>query len=1205
MKKVISSLILMFMSVLSFGQITVTQTQSPQQLVDNVLTGSGVIITNVTYNGSNPNAQTPQTMVGYFNSNGTTFPIPEGLVLATGDAILAIGPNTASGSTNNNGVSTPDPSDPDLAAIGTATMNNECILEFDFVPAGDTIVFNYIFASEEYHEYSTSNYNDGFGFFISGPGFTGPYTNGGENIAIIPGTTLPVTMNNLNNGDSNSGPCTNCAFLTDNTNGTDVQYDAYTTTMQASASVVCGETYHIKLAIADAGDQSFDSAVFLEANSFASNGINISIVSATGNNAITEACDSAIVTFTRPEDAVDVVLTFPYTIGGTATNGVDYSTLPGSITFPIGEDTVQFYVTPFNDGLTEGIETVEFSIDIINSCGDIVTTTATIEIQDPQSYNVVTTDTTITCPTQSIMIQVTTDGGIPDFDYTWQVGGTSNTLSVPALINGTIPYIVDVTDACGVTAQGTVNVTVNAAPLPTLNFLSQSIEICPSQNATMQINGVNNSYDPGNETYNWYNPVGLSTTTTAIVSPVVTTWYYVDVFDGCYTVTDSVKIEMGGVDLTAINVVNALNCPGQSSPVLGEIEILPNTAGWQYTINGGGVTVGPQAGNEFLNLTGGITYFITVVDNFGCQIDTDIFVGSAITATTATWEVQVLDSVTCFGDNDGNAEISNIQGGLNNGPYAISWTNQTGLFNSSNVVEGQGSTLNNLSGGTWVVSVVEDVSGCAWSHPFVMYEPSELIIAQIVSEPSCFGLSDGDITAVITGGNPITTGNGTVTISNSAGSVLNSGVSDLTINNLVTDTYTIEVTDNKGCTNSSTFLIDEPAEIAIDFTLTNPTCYGIETGRILIDAVYNYQGSILDSLYYIWVADPNNNSGYGIDNGNYLRFVGEGEYQLKITDGNDCFKFFDFTIEYPDSIYWDELDFDATVCRNQIPFDNGSGQVYAAAAGGSDGNGNGTNFEYLWLETSTGSTTTQSTWGNRNPGWYTITATSDLGCRMRDSVYVDSLSPEAIFTMDLTSSFGALNSPTEGTAEVTIELTNQSINYDFANMPLPYGNSNPTVDTNFIWTFGLSGQEPTEVNTDYDDITEVISRQYLNEGVYEVCLIVVENMNGCIDTTCKEFIVHDVPNLVTPNVFTPGSNGQNDTYFFANAGVIEFSCQVFNSWGNQVFQFNDISEEWDGTNMNNGTPCVDGTYFYMYTLTYSNGITDAGQGNIQIINDPE
>lgn len=1190
MKKIISSLILILISTLSFGQITVTQTQSPQQLVDNVLTGSGVVITNVTYNYSNPDAQNPQTTIGYFNNNGTTFPITEGVIMGTGDVILAVGPNSAGGSTNNNGVASPDPTDPDLAAIGSATMNNECILEFDFVPSGDTIVFNYIFASEEYHEYAPSSFNDGFGFFISGPGFAGPYTNGAENIAYIPGSTTPVTINNLNNGNSNTGPCVNCAYLTDNTGGQDVEYDAHTVVMQAAASVVCGETYHIKIAIADAGDQAFDSAVFLEANSFASNGVDVQIASATGSAAITEACDSAIVTFIRPSEQDTAALTINYGIGGTATNGVDYNNLNGSITFPIGVDTIEFYVTPVNDGVTEGTETVELSVDIVNSCGDTITTTATIEIIDPQPFNVLTTDTTITCPTDSIMIQVSTDGGIPTLDYLWQSGDTGDTLWVPALVDGTVPYVIDVTDACGVTSQGTVNVTVAAAPLPTIVFNNQFDEICPGESATFNVDNVNNSYSPGNETYNWYNPPGLSNTSNVTVSPTVITWYYVDVFDGCYTVTDSVKVTMGSVDLTAINVVDALNCPGQPTPVLGEIEILPNTPGWQYTVTGGGNTFGPQAGNTFTNLTGGITYFINVLDgNTGCSIDTNIAVGTAIVATTADWIAATLDSITCFGSQDGSAEIQNIQGGLNSGPYDISWTSQIGETTLINgVSSGSGSVNDTLYGGNWVVTVVEQGSGCAWSQAFTIFEPAELIVdLSNYSEPSCFELNDGDLTVQIFGGNSITDGIGDVIISNSAGTQLNSGVSDLTINNLVTDTYTVNVTDDKGCQSSQSIFIDEPGEIAIDFTLVNPSCYGIPSGYIQIDTVYNYQiTNGYDSLYYDWVPNPSGNNGIGNTINNHL---GEGSYQLKITDGRDCYKFFDFTITYPDSMYFDELGFTPTVCRNQNPFDNGGGQVFAAAAGGSDGNGNGTNFSYVWTENLTGSTTTNSTWGNRNPGYYTIVATNDLGCSITETIYVDSLSPEAIFTLtspDFTSDY-------EGTAVVNVTLTNQSINYAFS--------QDPNADTTFIWTFGFEGETPYITS----DINEVITLPYTSEGVYEICLVVIENLNGCQDTACQEIIIHDFPTLEVPNVFTPGTGGSgdnvNDYFFFPNTAIIEFKCSVFDRWGKQVFQFNSIDDQWDGKNYKNDKECTDGVYFYVYEGTSTNGTEFKGQGNVHLI----
>ena len=113
-------------------------------------------------------------------------------------------------------------------------------------------------------------------------------------------------------------------------------------------------------------------------------------------------------------------------------------------------------------------------------------------------------------------------------------------------------------------------------------------------------------------------------------------------------------------------------------------------------------------------------------------------------------------------------------------------------------------------------------------------------------------------------------------------------------------------------------------------------------------------------------------------------------------------------IDYPDSIYWGELGFDSTICRTLVDINNGQGQVYAAAEGGSNGNGQGIDFNYLWTELATGDNTINPTWGNRNPGWYTIKATNDLGCVITDSIYVDSLSPEAIFTMNLTSTNGAL-----------------------------------------------------------------------------------------------------------------------------------------------------------------------------------------------------
>src|SRR5690606_15969665 len=90
--------------------------------------------------------------------------------------------------------------DSDLQAISGMNIHNAAILEFDFVPNGDSLVFRYVFASDEYPSFTCSNYNDAFGFFISGPGITGPFTNNAINIALIPGTNTPVAVNTVNSG---------------------------------------------------------------------------------------------------------------------------------------------------------------------------------------------------------------------------------------------------------------------------------------------------------------------------------------------------------------------------------------------------------------------------------------------------------------------------------------------------------------------------------------------------------------------------------------------------------------------------------------------------------------------------------------------------------------------------------------------------------------------------------------------------------------------------------------------------------------------------------------------------------------------------------------------------------------------------------------------------------------------------------------------
>ena len=157
-------------AILSQAQLITTSGQAPQTLVQNVLIGPGVTVSNILYNGS-------PTAIGSFTANGTTLGITQGIVMTTGTVLNnGAGPqgpnNVASAGTDNN-----MPGSAILSSLiqGTQTFN-AATLEFDFIPYADTVRFKYVFGSEEYPEFAPPNnstYNDVFGFFISGPGIVG------------------------------------------------------------------------------------------------------------------------------------------------------------------------------------------------------------------------------------------------------------------------------------------------------------------------------------------------------------------------------------------------------------------------------------------------------------------------------------------------------------------------------------------------------------------------------------------------------------------------------------------------------------------------------------------------------------------------------------------------------------------------------------------------------------------------------------------------------------------------------------------------------------------------------------------------------------------------------------------------------------------------------------------------------------------------
>jgi len=317
------------------AQLVTSTGQSAQSLVQNVLIGSGVTVSNILYNGS-PMA------IGSFTANGTNLGISQGIIMTTGTVLNngngPQGPNNLpSGGTDNN-----MPGSGILSGIiGQTQTYNAATLEFDFIPYSDTVKFKYVFGSEEYPEFAPPNnstYNDVFGFFISGPGIAGL-----QNIAQLPNGGGVVSINNVNpvnnfiyynaNGDGTMAPY--------NTSPNYIQYDGFTDVLEARSAVQCGQTYHLILSIADVGDGSWDSGIFLEANSLSTTTPvtvthTISQQVFTNPDWMAEGCVSATVTVTR-QNNINSALSIPLTVSGSATQGVDYSGIPNSINFTAGQ----------------------------------------------------------------------------------------------------------------------------------------------------------------------------------------------------------------------------------------------------------------------------------------------------------------------------------------------------------------------------------------------------------------------------------------------------------------------------------------------------------------------------------------------------------------------------------------------------------------------------------------------------------------------------------------------------------------------------------------------------------------------------------------------------------------------------------------------------------------------------------------------------
>jgi outer membrane protein OmpA-like peptidoglycan-associated protein len=288
-----------------YSQLNIDTTISIETLIDKILVGKGIRVGNI-------KCHSDKNATGYYKCKANKIGISSGLLVSTGYAIGAIGPNNSPGLTGLlSGFSNSKKADKDLKKLSKGIQTYDITtIEFDFVPLDNKVKFDYSFGSEEYKEYVGSRFNDVFGFFISGPDMKK------KNVALLPNDKKYVAINNINHktnknlfidndpfinktlfknikykpkitfwqkvasfifGKRNSKGDTiiyytnklKKAFLDENMLRT-FQYDGFTKKLSVEFYATPYLKYHIKISIGDVGDAAFDSGVFIEEKSFTS-----------------------------------------------------------------------------------------------------------------------------------------------------------------------------------------------------------------------------------------------------------------------------------------------------------------------------------------------------------------------------------------------------------------------------------------------------------------------------------------------------------------------------------------------------------------------------------------------------------------------------------------------------------------------------------------------------------------------------------------------------------------------------------------------------------------------------------------------------------------------------------------------------------------------------------------------------------------------
>ncbi|MFH0894505.1 MAG: choice-of-anchor L domain-containing protein [Bacteroidota bacterium] len=861
MKKVLLTIVLF--SAIAFSanaQLTLQNGLTPVQL-GTTLAGSNMAVTNATVSGA-------ALQSGTFHYTGTDFPLSDGVILSTGSIFDAVGPN------NNGGLGTDmgQPGNALLTAIAGVPTQDAVEFKFDFTVQSSQVEFQYIFASEEYNEFVGSNFNDVFAFFISGPGIVGE-----QNIALIPNTTVPVAINNVNNGSY-------WQYFHDNTtNNTNIQYDGYTTVLRAiKTGLIPCQTYTLKLIIADAGDGIFDAAVFLKANSLIQGNVSASTSTYSANNIALEGCVNASFTFTL-DSALSVDTHIPYSIGGSAINGVDYAHIDSLLVIPAGQLSATIIIDATSDGLAEGQESIEL---YFTPAPCQPKDTVKLFVNDYQNLQFQTIPSNAGCfQSCTGQINFNISGGTAPYsiiltDSATNVSTTYTSYPITGLCAGT--YHIKILDAYGCFAEDQVSgglfdadttflpdgtgvsysssLVISGFPAgQTLTDVNQIVSICANMEHSyandldIKLRAPNNALVMLKNVGPTGGAINANNFGEPVASGTVDNW--------ATNVVPGVGYDYCWSNTPMYATMNAVVTSG-ILPTYTYVSTFGNTLTDYYLPPGSYASVQPLAGFIGTPLNGTWTLIVTdhyakdngYIFNWSISLAADL-PDSVVTITQPNQPTvnAALTNPSC-GASTGAVNIT-VTGGFT--PYTFHWSN--------------GSTTEDITGvgaGNYTVSVT-DAHSCVYTYTFNLPNSSSATLAAVATPQLCYGGSTGSIDLTISGG----TSPYTVLWSNSA---ITEDISGLAPGN-----YSVQVTDGAGCISAASYTVQPATQIVLNSTVTNEEC---GNGEGIIDITV--QGGT-SPYTYLW-----SNAATTQD----VTDLSQGSYSVTVTDNKGCTKTTSFNV---------------------------------------------------------------------------------------------------------------------------------------------------------------------------------------------------------------------------------------------------------------------------------------------------------------------